>query len=191
MAVVVPPTAPRYPEELECDATTTLGTTVHVRPIRPDDTSRLVAFHGGLSARSIYRRFFSPHPRLSEDEVKRFTCVDYVNRFAFVAEEGDRLVGVARYDRTPGTISAEVAFVVADEFQHHGIATLLLELLANAAWRSGITRFYASTLAENREMLGVFLDSRFEVTTHLEGGIIDVCFPIGPSCNRHARARKG
>jgi GNAT superfamily N-acetyltransferase len=186
VVAVVPSTELRYPEELACDATTTLGTTLHVRPIRPDDASNLVAFHKSLSARSVYRRFFSAHPTLSDAEVERFTNVDYVNRLALVAEDCDRLVSVARYDRAPGSLAAEVAFVVADEYQHRGIATLLLELLASAAWRSGITTFFASTLAENREMLGVFLNSRFDVTTNLDEGIIYVCFPIGPTCNRHA-----
>jgi GNAT superfamily N-acetyltransferase len=172
--------SPPYPADLECDVTTTLGTEVHVRAIRPDDAHRLIAFHLGLTARSVYRRFFSIHPTLSEAEVARFTCVDYVDRLALIAEIGDRLVAVARYDRLPGTSDAEVAFVVADELQHHGISTLLLELLAEAARGSGITTFVASTLAENREMLGIFTGSGFDVSTHLDCGVVEVRFLIDP-----------
>ena len=181
------PPAPGYPADLECDVTTMLGTTVHVRPIRPDDASRLVSFHQDLTFRSVYRRFFSVHPRLSDAEIERFTCVDYVDRLALIAEVDDRLVAVARYDRSPGTSEAEVAFVVADDLQHHGIATLLLELLAHAAWRTGVTTFVASTLVENRAMLDVFTNSRFDVSTRLEGGIVEVRFLIGPSYYRQAR----
>jgi GNAT superfamily N-acetyltransferase len=165
-----------------------LGTKVHVRAIRPDDASRLVTFHLALTPKSVYRRFFSIHPKLSEAEVERFTCVDYVDRLALIAEVGDRMVAVARYDRLAGTSEAEVAFVVTDELQHHGIATLLLELLAHAAWRSGITAFVASTLAENRAMLGVFTGSRFDVNTHLECGVVEVRFMIDPkSCAKSER----
>lgn len=178
--------APGYPPDLECDVTTMLGTTVHVRPIQPDDAPRLVSFHQGLTSRSVYRRFFSIHPRLSDAEVQRFTRVDYVNRLALIAEVDGRLAAVARYDRSPGTSEAEVAFVVADDLQHHGIATLMLELLAHAAWRSGITTFIASALADNRDMLDIFSHSRFDVRTSLEGGIVEVRFPIGPSCHRQA-----
>jgi GNAT superfamily N-acetyltransferase len=188
------PPAPRYPAELACDARTREGMTVHLRPIRPDDAPRLVDFHQHLSPGSVYRRFFSAHPRLSAAEVERFTCVDYIDRMAFIAEDGDRLVAVGRYDRSPGTSEAEVAFVVADQYQHHGIGTLLLERLADVGWRSGITTFVARTLMENREMLAVFVDSGFRVTTSIEDGIVSVFFLIEPDeayqvalAARHAR----
>ena len=72
---------------------------VGLRPIRSDDAAGLVAFHARLSPRSVYRRFFFVHPVLSATEVERFTCVDRVDRVALVAEDGDRLVAVGRYDR--------------------------------------------------------------------------------------------
>jgi GNAT superfamily N-acetyltransferase len=169
-----------YPAELAGDTMTPGGSTVHLRPIRPDDAAGLVDFHRALSPESIYRRFFSVHPQLSAAEVERFTCVDYVDRFAFVAEDGDQLIAVGRYDRAPGTSEAEVAFVVADQHQHRGIGTTLLEHLADAAWRNGIKTFVASTLADNQEMLHVFADSGFRVSRVLETGIIDVRFPIEP-----------
>lgn len=175
---------PAYPSALECDVTTLLGTTVHVRPIRPDDAAQLVTFHQGLSSRSVYRRFFSVHPTLSDAEVERFTCVDYANRLALVAEVDEKIVAVARYDRSPGNPEAEVAFVVTDAFQHHGIATMMLELLAHAAWRSGITTFVASTLAENREMLNVFRHSRFGASTNFASGVVEVRFSIDPAAHQ-------
>ena len=169
-----------YPAELMCDVTTTDGTTLHVRPIRPDDADRLVDFHEGLSPSSIYRRYFFVHPRLSALEVERFTNVDYINRLAFVAQDNDRLVAVGRYDRSPGTGEAEVAFVVADRYQHHGVGALLLDLLADAAWRRGVKEFVACTLTENRDMLGVFADSGFKVRATREGDTVEVRFPIEP-----------
>lgn len=180
-----------YRADLECDVTTMSGTRVHVRPIRPEDASRLVAFHSDLSPRSVYRRFFSSHPKLSDKEVERFTCVDYVDRLALIAEIGDRMVAVARYDCAPGTSEAEVAFVVADDCQHHGIAPLLLESLADTAWRVGITTFVASTLMENREMLNVFTSSKFAVSTSLDSGVVDVRFKIDPEVFPRVRSTGG
>jgi GNAT superfamily N-acetyltransferase len=171
---------PHYPAELACDFTIGGGTEIHVRPIRPDDAAELIEFHKTLSAQSIYRRFFSVHPTLSEAEIARFTCVDYTDRFAFVVEVDGRVVAVGRYDRSSGTAEAEVAFVVSDQYQHHGIGTTLLECLADAAWQNGITTFIASTLPENREMLHVFAESGFRVTRAFADGIIDVRFPIEP-----------
>jgi len=170
----------RYPADIARMVTTRGGTTVSLRPIRPEDASRLVDFHERLSAQSVYRRFFSVHPQLSAAEVERFTRVDYVDRLAIIAEVGDRLIAVGRYDRSPGATEAEVAFVVADQSQHDGIATFLLELLADAAWVNGITTFTAQTMADNQEMMGVFVHSGFQVKSTLERGIIDVRFPIDP-----------
>lgn len=183
-------TPPGYRADLERDVTTRFGTRVHVRPIRPDDASRLIAFHSGLTPQSVYRRFFSAHPNLSAKEVERFTCVDYVDRLALIAEIGDRMVAVARYDRTPETSEAEVAFVVADDCQHHGIASLLLELLADTAWQVGITTFVASTLTENREMINVFTGSKFDVSTRFDCGVVEFCFFIDPELCHQTREHK-
>jgi len=179
-----------YPRALECDVTTMLGTTVHVRPIRADDGDRLATFHQELSPESVYFRFFSPHPKLTPSEIHRFTHVDFADRLALVVEIEGRMVAIGRYDRTSGA-EAEVAFVVADKWHHHGVATLLLELLAQAAWMCGINTFVASTLLENREMLHVFRHSRFEVSTHFVGGLVEVRFPIGPAYHHHMEPNEG
>jgi GNAT superfamily N-acetyltransferase len=182
---------PRYPADLACDMALRTGTTVHVRPIRPEDAPRLVEFHGGLSPQSVYRRFLFVHPTLSPTEVERFTSVDYVDRLAIIAEHGDRLVAVGRYERSADPSEAEVAFVVADSYQQIGIGTLLLELLAGAARRNGITTFVALTLSENRAMLNVFGDSGFHVSTRTEDGTVSVRFPIEPDDTyRAARAAR-
>src|ERR1019366_6400557 len=128
-----------------------------------------------------FLRFFSFHPELSPKEVEHFTCVDYVNRLALVAESEDRLIAVGRYDSAPGETEAEVAFVVADEFQHHGIGALLLDELARAAWERGIVSFRAETLSENRAMLDVFHHSGFSVSSSVEYGAVTLHFPIEPT----------
>ena len=157
------------------------GATVHLRPIRPDDGSRLVDFHGHLSPDTVYQRFFSVHPRLLAAEVERFTHLDYVDRLALVVEHAGELIAVARYERLPGTSDAEVAFVVADAEQGRGLGTLLLEHLAAAAGGRGITRFVADTLVTNNGMLGVFGRAGFTVERTYEEGVVRLEFPIAPS----------
>jgi GNAT superfamily N-acetyltransferase len=172
---------PGYPPQLERDVTATDGLCFSVRPIRPDDAERLVEFHRRLAPRSVYLRFFTFHPTLSAAEVARFTTVDYVGRLALVAAVGDRLIAVGRFDRFPGTTEAEVAFIVADEFQHHGIGALLLDELVKAARDRGIETFTAQTLAENKAMLDVFRHAGFPVTSSIEFGTVVLHFPIAPS----------
>ncbi len=165
----------------ESDVVLADGGTVHVRPIRPDDAAALVAFHGRLSPESIYFRFFSPKPRLTDKEVEKFTTVDMVDRVALVAELGDDVIAVARYDRWPGRDEAEVAFTVDDAHHGRGIATLLLEHLAAIARSHGLRRFTAEVLPDNRPMLGVFRRAGFEVHNEFSGGVIDVAFDIEPT----------
>jgi len=167
-----------YPHDLERDVASDEGLRYHVRPIRPDDAARLVEFHRHLSPQSVYMRFFTFHPTLSQAEVTRFTTVDYVNRLALVATAGDRLIAVGRFDRAPGETEAEVAFVVADEYQHHGIGSLLLDELVSAARQRGVEVFRAETLAENRAMLDVFRHAGFPVSSGVEYGTVTLRFPI-------------
>jgi GNAT superfamily N-acetyltransferase len=171
----------RYPSELERDLVTRDGLAVHVRPIRPDDGPRLVEFHEALSAASVYLRFFTLHRHLSEKEVLRFTHVDYEDRLALVAEADDGLVGVARFDRLEGGDQAEVAFVVADAFQHQGLGSLLLRELVDAARPRGILHFSAETLEGNVAMMTVFRESGFDLETSVAQGVISVDFDIGPA----------
>ena len=175
------PLPPEYPVQWDLDAVLADGATVRVRPIRRDDAARLVAFHGDLSPDTIRMRFFSPHPRLSDTELARFTTVDYCDRMAFVGELGGGIVAVGRYDRLPGTGDAEVAFVVADAHQGRGFGSLLLEYLAARARECGITRFIADTLATNRQMLEVFRRAGYVETAEIEYGVVRITLDIEPT----------
>ena len=174
--------ATQQPPKLDCDALLLDGSTVHVRPIRPDDGERLVAFHSTLSPESIYLRFFSAHPSLRPDEIHRFTHIDGRDRMALVATVRDRIIGVARYDRVVTTPEeAEVAFVVTDLFQGKGVATLLLEILAAQARTQGITTLRAEVLWQNAPMQEVFRHSGFRSEASCGDGVVEVRMDIRPS----------
>src|SRR4029450_14146781 len=76
---------PGYPAEWDADVVLADGGTVRIRPIRPDDGPRLVAFHALQSPESIYFRYFSPHPRLTDAEVEHLTHAGDVHTTAFRA----------------------------------------------------------------------------------------------------------
>lgn len=168
-------------EQWESDVVLTDGSTAHVRPIRVDDRDLLQAFHGRQSAESIYFRYFTPHPTLSEADLDRFTQIDYRDRMAFVALLGDDLVAVARYDRWSGRDDAEVAFMVDDAHQGLGIATVLLEFLAEAGRQVGYRRFSAQVLPTNRKMLRVFRQAGFRTSSEWGDGVIEVVLDIEPT----------
>jgi acyl-CoA synthetase (NDP forming)/RimJ/RimL family protein N-acetyltransferase len=157
------------------------GSTLHVRPIDPADGDALIAFHGRQSRESVYFRYFSPRPNLSEEDIRHLTTVDGIDRMAFVAARGDELLGVARYDRYPDRPVAEVAFFTDDRMSGKGIATLLLEYLAAYGREIGISRFEATVLPSNRRMVRVFQQAGYGASSAFADGVIEVSFDIEPS----------
>jgi GNAT superfamily N-acetyltransferase len=128
--------------------------TLHIRPIKPEDWRRLQLFHRRLSQETVVRRFHGAKRELSEPLAHRFTQLDGANDVALVATTGTRgrIVGVARYNRTSATC-AEVAFVVEDAYQHHGVGRRLMRRLRGIALENGITQFLAEVLPGNTAML--------------------------------------
>ncbi len=169
------------PDVWESDVVLADGGTVHLRRIRTDDNEQLLHLYERLSGESLYLRFFSPVSPPTAAQLDSLSVIDDAGRFALVAELGDDLVAVARYDRTPGTSEAEVAFTVQDDQQGRGLGTILLEHLASAARVHGITSFVASTLPHNRRMLDVFVSAGFEVDRSFADGTVHVHFPITPT----------
>jgi acyl-CoA synthetase (NDP forming)/RimJ/RimL family protein N-acetyltransferase len=147
----------------------------------PTDADALLAFHGRMSERTRYLRYFGAYPRIPPRDLERFTTVDHHDRVAFIATLGDDIVAVARYEHLEKTDSAEVAFVVEDAHQHRGLGPILLEHLAAAARESEIRTFVAEVLAENSGMLGVFRAAGYHVTRAMEEGIYHLEFAIGPT----------
>ena len=157
------------------------GHVIHVRAIQPNDDERLRAFHRHLSSDAITFRFFHMLPELPAQDAEHFTHVDYVNRMALLATTGsaamEEILGVVRYDRIEDT-TAEVAFVVADAWQRHGIATALLHRLAAYASTKGISTFVAITMGGNARMIEVLRNSGFPLSTQYGAGTLEVHLDI-------------
>ena len=153
------------------------GGTLRLRPPAAGDEGAVLAFLEGLSDRSRYLRFHGVR-RVDDALAASLLEPDWVERGALAGWLGDRIVGIANYVRLRDPATAEAAFVVADEEQGRGIGTRLLEQLAARAAETGIGRFVAEVLAENRQMLSVFTGAGFDVVRELEHGEVEVSFPI-------------
>jgi len=171
---------PDYPQHWEADVILRDGRVCHIRPIRAEDHDALAAFHDGLSAETVYYRFFAPYPKLSERDLERFTRVDYVDRVALVAVAAGQIIGVGRYDRIDRA-EAEVAFVISDYHQGRGLGSILLEHIAAAARERGITRFVAEVLPTNRRMLATFEEAGYRPTQAMDEGVVKLHFDISPT----------
>ncbi|HEY0630825.1 MAG TPA: GNAT family N-acetyltransferase, partial [Thermoleophilaceae bacterium] len=126
-----------------------------IRQIERSDAGLVRTFYDELSDRSRRLRFLVPTNELSDEDLEYLTDVDHKRHEAMVALDGERLVGVARYVRTPGDReSAEVAVVVADDRQGQGIGTSLLDSLTQRARENGIVRYTALVSPDNDIVIG-------------------------------------
>ena len=150
---------------------------IRLRPIRPDDEPLIVAFHGTLSERSVYMRYFSwmkLGQRTAHERLARMCFIDYDRQIAFVAETsnertGDRqIVGVGRLVKSTGGKEAEVAFVISDAMQGHGIGREMMQLLVEFARDEQISELSATFIRENLPMRRLLERFHFEVTDDVE-----------------------
>ncbi|MER5182470.1 GNAT family N-acetyltransferase [Streptomyces sp. NPDC002896] len=184
-------TTPPYPEDLEQPGLVRTGRSTFVRPIRPEDADRLVAFVGGLSRATLAYRSLGPVVRARDDVIRRGAHVDYLNELALVALAGDEIAGLVRYVRDPDEPDhAEVTFTIRDDHQSEGFGRLLLEHIAAAARDRGIRVLEADVLADNTRMINVFLSSGYRVETGPPGQIIHFEIAIDPQARAVARAER-
>jgi GNAT superfamily N-acetyltransferase len=144
----VPDTTQGWSETHEVD-----GRSVTLRPIRDDDVDRLRRLFFRLSPETVYLRFFQAVRAPSEKLLHHLAEVDHDRRQAVVAVDGDEIVGVARYDRGADAEHAEVAVLVEDAWQGHGLGTVLLRRLGVEALEHGFVSFTATVLGDNRRAL--------------------------------------
>ena len=155
------------------------GTTLTIRPIRDDDVDRLRRLFYRLSPQTVYRRFFQPVKQPSEKLLHHLAEVDHQLRQAIVAEIDDEIIAVARYDRASTDSAAEVAIVVEDAWQGHGVGRRLLRRLGLDALEHGVVDLTATVLGENQRALR--LAHRVAPSTHgqLDHGewLLDIHLP--------------
>lgn len=134
------------------------GLELLLRPLRPDDKHRIAQAFDQLSPETRYRRFFAPLAQLSAQDLRYLTEVDHHDHEAIAAvnPENGGIVGVARYVRSEDPTEAEVAVVVGDPWQGHGVATALLQRLVARARQEGINHFVALVMSDNTDALELF-----------------------------------
>lgn len=176
-----PPPSDFNPASYRVEDTVRDGGAIVIRAIRPDDKERLREHARGLSSESVYHRFMAYKRELSDEDLRRFTELDFdqhVGIVAIVSEEGrEHIVGIGRYFRTLKE-RGEAAFSVIDKHQGRGIGTLLLVHLSRIARRKGIREFEADVLGDNVHMLDVIAASGFKVQATHEQGVVHLLMRI-------------
>jgi RimJ/RimL family protein N-acetyltransferase len=133
-------------------------TAVELRPLEREDRPALVTAAARLSGRTLYLRFASPKPRLTERDLDWVTAVEHHAHEALLAIDPGtrRWIGVARYAELldePGVV--DVAVIIDDAFQGRGLGSVLLARLIARAREQGHHTARASVLAENVRALAL------------------------------------
>jgi len=167
-----------YPEELETYKTTKTGLTFQLRPVKLSDEHLLKDFFYSLSNDSMYRRFISTRTDMHHDRLQPFVVIDYTKEMVILAvlmqEEKELIVGMAQYLIDAEAHTAEVAFVVRDDYQGKGIGAELLNYVTYIAKKSGLLGFTAAVLMENRQMLQLFEKMGFYIEKRTDGGVYEL-----------------
>ena len=149
------------------------GSTVSIRPIRPEDEPAMRQFHETLSDRTVYLRYLQLlklSQRQSHDRLTKVCFIDYDREMALVAERPNpetgehEILGVSRLQKMQGTGEAEFAIVVSDTHQGQGLGSELLGRLLQIARDEHVQRVHADILADNTSMQR--LCERFGFTLH-------------------------
>lgn len=137
------------------------ATPILVRPIRPEDAPRLREGFRRMSKLARRRRLpgiDDDAVELSEAVLQRLVGADGVNHVAWGAMNLDRPqepgIGVARYFRINGEPdAADVAIVIADEYQGRGAGFVLQACLHLCAHANGIRTFYYDVSSDNERII--------------------------------------
>ncbi len=139
-----------------------------LRPVDSRDCEQLRRLFYRMSPQTIYRRFLSPLRDPEQAHPDRLLDIDHRAREALGAFIDGELVGVARFARLTGSDAAEVAIVVADDWQRRGLGERLIGALRSRAAECGVATFTFVSHADNRPALAllqkVFPGIRFDLS---------------------------
>jgi acetyltransferase len=173
-----------YPEGLEEQVTLRDGTTVTVRPIRPEDEPAHSEFISRLSPEDSHFRFFHYVRSMPHTQLARLTQIDYDREMAFVAtrtgaEGRPETIGVVRTVADPENETAELSIVVRSDLKRLGLGSILLRKSIDHCRGRGTRAIAGDVLAGNESMLQ--LARRFPgfvVSETDEEGIVRVTHPL-------------
>jgi acyl-CoA hydrolase len=170
------------------------GADVLIRPARAADAGGLQALFHQLSPEDVYSRFFKRMRSLSFKELQTLCNVNHETEVALLAVTGPRenevVVGSGCYFLDPTSNFAEVAFMVAPEWQGTGLGTVLQDRLQDYAMRRGVRGFVAEILPRNARMLRLASRARGAVTTSRDEDAVHVTVTFGDAA-KDVRALPG
>jgi acetyltransferase len=182
--VIVKPTTMRspehmvispYPSRYETAWSLDDGTSVVLRPIRPEDEGMMKELFNTFSQKTILYRFFQILKSMPHERLVRYTQIDFDREMAMVAVESDgdkeRILGVGRVTYYPNLEASEFSIVVGDPWQGKGLGKKLLEMCIGIAREKGSRFLWGEIMVENERMIALCKSLGFEMSWDYKEGI--------------------
>ena len=131
----------------------------------------MVRFHSTLSDRSVYFRYFCSitlAARTAHQRLVRICFADPASETVLVAthtkpQSREEILAVGRLNKLPAKSEAEVAILVSDGYQGHGLGSELLRQLIQGAWDQKLDRVVAEMLRDNIAMQALLKKAGFRL----------------------------
>lgn len=158
-----------YPVQEERRITLAKGSEVLIRPAHAADVDALRDLFHDLSPDDVYTRFFRRVRSLTYQDLQTLCNVNHETQVAFLAVTGPResevVIGSGCYFLNPTTNLAEVAYMVAADWQGRGVGSALQTRLQDYAMARGVRGFIFEILPGNERMLRLAARSEGAQTT--------------------------
>lgn len=156
------------------------GRRATVRELRAADAPLVQQFVRALSPRSRRSRFFGPVRELSPVQLERMTRFDRSTGLGLAAViGGDVIVAIAQHAVCDPSV-AELAVVVADDWQRQGLGERLVRMLLAHAARTGIAAMHGFVAVANQPMLALASKLGFAFEGDADPGLVRIAKPLGP-----------
>jgi len=142
------------------------GTSVLLRPIKPEDEPLLDELFKSLSEETMRLRFFQVIKDMTHETLTRYCNLDYDREVAIVAEaqkDKRRLIGVGRVILEPGGKNGEFAVVVGDQWQGHGLGSKLIDCIIQIGKDAGLETIYGYVISDNTKMINLCTKKGFKM----------------------------
>ena len=162
-----------YPSALE-ERIQLAGQELLLRPIRPEDGQRLMAFYATASPADMRLRFFMARREVPHSELARYSQIDYDREMTFIAlapqASGEpAMLAEVRAVCDPDNQTAEFAIQVTSGWQGKGLGRLLLDKLIAYLRARGTAEVVGECLLENTGMAALARHAGFKVIAGSSG----------------------
>jgi GNAT superfamily N-acetyltransferase len=149
-----------------------------LRPARSSDGEALQTYVRGLSPQSRYNRFLGGAHELPASELARALAANGRDTLTLLltstAEDHQTVMGEARVALSCAERAGEFSMSIADDLQHVGVGSALLQEIERKAAADGIELLFGDTLWTNKAMIGLARGRGFRLGPSFEARLVRI-----------------